>query len=162
MIVVEITWWDRAVSLLAHEIDKYVGTEVSAYDCVLKNGVCQKQAHGPVAQSWFSTIFLSNGKSTDMHKSASGLGVQHGRRWVWTIIWVVSQCTSSLSGFVNRRLNRKWRFSLNNKQRKKGSKRIQMIIKMLTEFKRTPNPDAGLSMFSLFHLLGLQNYGFVP
>ena len=28
-------------------------------------------------------------------------------------------------------------FSLNNKQRKKGSKRIQMIIKMVTEFKLT-------------------------
>ena len=30
---------------------------------------------GPVAQSWFSTVFL--------HRSASGYGVQNGRRWVW-------------------------------------------------------------------------------
>ena len=54
------------------------------------------------------------------------------------IIWIVWQCTSSLSGSVNRRINREWqRFSLNKKQRKKGLKRIQMIIKILTEFKRT-------------------------
>ena len=27
--------------------------------------------------------FLSSVKSTHMHRSASGFGVQHGRRWVW-------------------------------------------------------------------------------
>ena len=54
-----------------------------------------------------------------------GLGVQHGR-------------ASSLTVAVNRRTNREWqRFSLNNKQRKKGSKRIQMTIKMVTELKLT-------------------------
>ena len=31
----------------------------------------------------FPQLFLSSGKSTRMHRSASGLGVQNGRRWVW-------------------------------------------------------------------------------
>ena len=44
------------------------------------------------------------------------------------IIWIVWQCNSSLSGSINRWINREWRrFSLNNKQRKKGSKRIQTL-----------------------------------
>ena len=52
------------------------------------------------------------------------------------IIWIVWQCTSSVSGSVNKQINREWqRFSLNNKERKKGSKRIQMIIKMETSSK---------------------------
>ena len=40
---------------------------------------------GPAARrpgSPVSRIFLSNGKSTRMHRSASGLGVQNGRRRV--------------------------------------------------------------------------------
>ena len=36
-----------------------------------------------VVQSWFSTVFLSSGKSMLMHRSASGLGMQNGRWWVW-------------------------------------------------------------------------------
>ena len=32
--------------------------------------------------SWFPG-FLSSGKSTRMHRSALGLGVQYGQRWVW-------------------------------------------------------------------------------
>ena len=83
--------------------------------------------------------FLPSGKSTHMHRSASGLGVNRDDgafEFVYhLIIWIVWQCTSSLSGSVNRRINREWqRFSLNNKHWKKGSKRIQMII-MVTEFK---------------------------
>lgn len=38
---------------------------------------------GPVAQSWFSTVFLSSGKSTRIHRSALGLGVQNGRQQLW-------------------------------------------------------------------------------
>ena len=66
-----------------------------------------------------------------------------------TVVWkyIVWEWTSSLLGFVNRRINREWqRFSLRNMQRKKGSKRIQMIIKMVNEFKLAvvhfarPNP----------------------
>ena len=60
------------------------------------------------------------------------------------IIW---EWTSSLSGSVNRRINREWqRFSLSNMQWKKGSKRIEMIITMVNKFKITivhfahPNP----------------------
>ena len=63
------------------------------------------------------------------------------------ITYIVWEWTSSLSGSVNRRINREWqRFSLSNMQRKKGSKRIEMIIKMVNEFKLTvvhfarPNP----------------------
>ena len=54
------------------------------------------------------------------------------------ITYIVWEWTSSLSGSVNRRINREWqRFSLSNMQRKKGSKRIEMIIKMVNEFKLT-------------------------
>ena len=63
------------------------------------------------------------------------------------ITYIVWEWTSSLSGSVNRRINREWqRFSLSNMQRKKGSKRIEMIIKKVNEFKLTvvhfarPNP----------------------
>ena len=63
------------------------------------------------------------------------------------ITYLVWEWTSSLSGSVKRRINREWqRFSLSNMQRKKGSKRIEMIIKMVNEFKLTvvhfarPNP----------------------
>ena len=63
------------------------------------------------------------------------------------ITYIVWEWTSSLWGSVNRRKNREWqRFSLSNMQRKKGSKRIEMIIKMVNEFKLTvvhfacPNP----------------------
>ena len=64
------------------------------------------------------------------------------------ITYIVWEWTSSLSGSVNRRINREWkRFSLSNMQQKKGSKRIEMIIKiMVNEFKLTsvhfahPNP----------------------
>ena len=46
------------------------------------------------------------------------------------------------------RINREWqRISLNNKQRKKWSNRIQMILKMVIEFKFcTPKRDADLCM----------------
>ena len=54
------------------------------------------------------------------------------------ITYIVWEWTSSLSGSVNRRINREWqRFSLSNMKRKKGSKRIEMIIKMVNEFKLT-------------------------
>ena len=54
------------------------------------------------------------------------------------ITYIVWEWTSSLSGSVNRRINREWqRFSLSNMQGKKGSKRIEMIIKMVNEFKLT-------------------------
>ena len=54
------------------------------------------------------------------------------------ITYIVWEWTSSLSGSVNRRINREWqRFSLSNMQRKKGSKRIEMIIKKVNEFKLT-------------------------
>ena len=63
------------------------------------------------------------------------------------ITYIVWEWTSSLSGSVNRRINREWqRFSLSNMQRKKGSNWIEMIIKMVNEFKLTvvhfarPNP----------------------
>ena len=45
------------------------------------SGRVARRPGGPV--SWFSTDFLSSGKSTRMHRSASGLGVRNGRRWVW-------------------------------------------------------------------------------
>ena len=63
------------------------------------------------------------------------------------ITYIVWEWTSSLSGSVNRRINRELqRFLLSNMQGKKGSKRIEMIIKMVNEFKLTvvhfarPNP----------------------
>ena len=40
-------------------------------------------------------------------------------------------------GFCQETNKQRLAFSLNNKQRKKGSKRIQMIIKIVTEFKLT-------------------------
>ena len=43
-------------------------------------GSLSERPGGPVAHSSFSTVFLSSGKSTRMHRSASGLGVQNGRR----------------------------------------------------------------------------------
>ena len=52
---------------------------------LLKAGPQPATAHGPprpsgpVALSSFSTVFLSSGKSTRMHRSASRLGVQNGR-----------------------------------------------------------------------------------
>ena len=39
-------------------------------------GLVTWQHRGLVAQSWFSTVFLSSSKFTRMHRSASGLGVQ--------------------------------------------------------------------------------------
>ena len=67
--------------------------------------------------------------------------------FLFEITYIVWEWTSSLSGPANRRINREWqRFSLSNMQRKKGSKRIEMIIKMVNEFKLTvvhfarPNP----------------------
>ena len=36
-----------------------------------------RRPNGPVAQCGFSTIFLSSGKSTRKHRSASGLGVKN-------------------------------------------------------------------------------------
>ena len=70
------------------------------------------------------------------------------------ITYIVREWTSSLSGSVNRRINREWqRSSLSNMQRKKGSKRIEIIIKMhgkrIQTHRRpfcTPNPDADLCM----------------
>ena len=48
------------------------------------SGLVARRPRGPVAQSLFSTVFfLSSGKSTRMHRSASGLVVQNGRRWIW-------------------------------------------------------------------------------
>ena len=45
---------------------------------------------GPVAKSWFSTIFLSGGKSTRMHRSVSGLGVQTlNLVTILIIIWIL-------------------------------------------------------------------------
>ena len=68
-------------------------------------------------------------------------------------LWFQKQLTSFENGLplyrgsLNRWINRKWqRLSLSNMQRKKGSKRIEMIIKMVIEFKLTvvhfarPNP----------------------
>ena len=43
-------------------------------------GPAARRPGGPVAHFSFSTVFLSSGKSTRMHRSASGLGVQNGRR----------------------------------------------------------------------------------
>ena len=37
----------------------------------------------PVGPVLIFHSFLSSGESTRMHRSASGLGVQNGRRWVW-------------------------------------------------------------------------------
>ena len=52
-----------------------------------------------------------------------------------TITYIVWEWTSSLSGSVNRQINREWQpFSLSNMQGKKRSKRIEMIIKMVNEF----------------------------
>ena len=54
------------------------------------------------------------------------------------ITYIVWEWTSSLSGSVNRRVNREWqRFSLSKMQRKKESKRIKMTVKLVNEFKLT-------------------------
>ena len=73
------------------------------------------------------------------------------------ITYIVWEWTSSLSGSVNRQINREWQlFLLRNMQQKKGWKRIEMIIKMVNEFKLTvvhfarPNPP--LYPASLFPL----------
>ena len=94
-------------------------------------------ARGPVR----ITVFLPSG--TNMHRSGSGLGVNMDDgtfEFVYHLtIWIVWQYASSLSGSVNRRINKeRQRFSLSNKHWKKGlgSKRIQMI-KMVTKFKVT-------------------------
>ena len=66
-----------------------------------------------------------------------------------TVVWkyIVWQWTSSLLGFVNIRINREWQhFSLKNMQPEKESKRIEMVIKMVSKFKlavvhfASPNP----------------------
>ena len=44
------------------------------------SGLVARRPRGPVAQSFSSTVFLSSGKSTRMHRSALGLVVQNGRR----------------------------------------------------------------------------------
>ena len=78
--------------------------------------------------------------------SNCGLKITH---FVW-------EWTSSLSGSVNRRINREWqRFSLSNMQRKKGSKRIEMIIKMVNEFKLTVVPISHFESSSLTAHAGL-------
>ena len=73
------------------------------------------------------------------------------------ITYIVWEWTSSLSGSVNRQINREWQlFLLSNMQQKKGLKRIEMIIKMVNKFKLTvvhfarPNPP--LYPASLFPL----------
>ena len=54
------------------------------------------------------------------------------------ITYIVWEWTSSLSGSVNRQINREWHlFWLSNMQQKEGWKRIEMIIKMVNEFKLT-------------------------
>ena len=96
----------------------------------------------PAAQSWFSTVFcpaVNPRACTDLHR-VWACNMDDGEfEFVYRlIIWIVWQCTSSVSGSVNRRINREWhRFSLCDKQRKKESKGMQMIIKMVTEFKLT-------------------------
>ena len=69
------------------------------------------------------------------------------------ITYIVWEWTSSLSGSVNRRINREWqRFLLSNMQGKKGSKRIEMIIKNGKWIQThrcpicIPKPDADLWM----------------
>ena len=49
---------------------------------------------------------------------------------ITNIVW---EWTSSLLGSVNRRINREW--PLSNMQQKKGSEKIEMIIKTVNEFK---------------------------
>ena len=113
----------------------------------------QPAARQPAARSWFSTVFCVAVRTpcicTDLHQvfwvcDMDDTEFEFVYHW---IIWMVWQYTFTLSGSVNRRSNREWqRFSPNNKQQKKGSKRIQMIIKMVNEFKLTiihvahPNP----------------------
>ena len=49
-------------------------------------GVLLKAGPRPAAQSSFSTVFcpaVTPRTWTDLHRSASGMGVQYGRRWVW-------------------------------------------------------------------------------
>ena len=54
------------------------------------------------------------------------------------ITYIIWEWTSSLLGFVNGQINREWQcFSLSNMQRKKGSKKNEMIIKTVNEFKLT-------------------------
>ena len=93
-------------------------------------------AHSPVL---IFHSFFSSGISTDLHRvwafNMDDGEFEFGYHLIIRIIW---QCTSPLSSSVNRRINREWqRFSLNNKQRTRGSKRIQMINKMVIEFKLT-------------------------
>ena len=97
---------------------------------------------------WTGNLFLSRDMSVYLQephpKRRAGQSFSNCGLKITYIVW---EWTSSLSGSVNRRINREWqRFSLSNMQRKKGSKRIEMIIKKVNEFKLTvvhfarPNP----------------------
>ena len=97
---------------------------------------------------WTANLFLSRGMAVYLQEPHPKRGAgQSFSNCGLKITYIVWEWTSSLSGSVNRRINREWqRFSLSNMQRKKGSKRIEMIIKMVNEFKLTvvhfarPNP----------------------
>ena len=72
--------------------------------------------------------------------------------------WQFAVHISHYSGSVNWRINREWqRFSLSNMQRKKGSKRIEVISKMANEFKHTvvlfarPNPMQIFARAWIYH-----------
>ena len=97
---------------------------------------------------WTANLFLYRDMSVYLQephpKRRAGQGFSNCGLKITYIVW---EWTSSLSGSVNRRINREWqRFSLSNMQRKKGSNWIEMIIKMVNEFKLTvvhfarPNP----------------------
>lgn len=116
-----------------------------------------KMARRPMAQSRPSTVPCKAAiphTSTDLHCVWVCNMDDHEFQSVYhLVIWIVWQCTSFVSGSVHRWINREWQhFSLNHKQWHKGLKRIQMIIKIVAEFKLTaikfctPKPVADLCM----------------
>ena len=100
-------------------------------------------ASGPALYFPHFFVHADQRKSMNMHGSASGLGVQHGRRLVRIRLPFnhLNRLTMHFLSIGFCRQTNKQRmttfFTNNDKQRKKGSKRIQMIIKTVTKFKLT-------------------------
>ena len=88
---------------------------------------------------WTANLFLYRDMSVCLQEPhPKGRAGQSFSNCGLKIPYISWEWTSSLSGSVNRRINREWqRFSLSNMQRKRGSKRIEVIIKMVNEFKLT-------------------------
>ena len=104
---------NKHVFLLIHKIFPLKAT---CRGVLLKAGPRPTARDGPVARDPVLTFFHSF-----LSVRVWAYNVDDGEfEFVYhLIIWIVWQCTSSLSVAVNRRINREWqRFSLNNKQRK--------------------------------------------